>query len=66
MTRDECVKRSRQWLAIAEARYEPISKMQLGNAADAAALPALAATIAGVWATLAVSAERDGAENVVG
>lgn len=64
MTRDECVKLSRTWLEIADRGYRVDTA--IGGAANTYARPAVAAAIAQVYATLAISAERDGADDVLG
>lgn len=65
MTKDQCLEQSRHWLAIAERGYAVDAK-QLGIAANMYARPAVAAAIAQTYATMALSVERESAENLVG
>jgi hypothetical protein len=57
MTRDECTQRAQDWVRRAETGHVSLAKLQLGQMANAAAASTLAASIAQVWATLAVTAE---------
>ena len=57
MTRNEYVAKAQEWLEWAETGYG--HNVPLGNAANMYARPAVAAGIAQVYATLALSAEAD-------
>lgn len=58
MDRDECVKRSLHWLGIAEEGYVE-GPVTLGSAANLFARPAVAASIANAYASLALTASTD-------
>lgn len=65
MTRTEHLERANHWLEIAERGYSNDAP-QLALAANMYARPAVAAAIAQAHATLALSAESDTTEDVVG